>query len=115
MADPSAVIKNAQTAADARQAMMYALVRPQTDMKEEMRMEATDTVVSAIEKFGNMKPPKYDLAAKQVKEAMDKKYAPNWCCVIGETFGADIVCEKQTLLYMFYAGNLAVLLFKNPF
>jgi len=46
---------------------------------------------------------------------MDKKYAPNWCCVIGETFGADIVCEKQTLLYMFYAGNLAVLLFKNPF
>jgi len=62
MADPSAVIKNAQTAADARQAMMYALVRPQTDMKEEMRMEATDTVVSAIEKFGNMKPPKYDVA-----------------------------------------------------
>ncbi len=30
-------------------------------------------------------------------------------------FGADIVCEKQTLLYMFYAGDLAVLLFKNPF
>ena len=33
---------------------------------------------SAIEKFGNMKPPKYDLAAKQVKETMDKRYAPNW-------------------------------------
>ena len=109
-------------------------------------MEAMDAVVTAIEKFGNMKPPKYDvmpsllhhsllllncvriqsglgltavlhfqLAAKQVKEVMDKKYAPNWCCIIGETFGADIVCEKQTLLYMFYAGNLAVLLFKNPF
>lgn len=38
---------------------------------------------SAIEKFGNMKPPKYDLAAKQVKETMDKRYAPNWCCIIG--------------------------------
>jgi hypothetical protein len=25
------------------------------------------------------------------------------------------MCEKHTLLYMFYAGNLAVLLFKNPF
>jgi hypothetical protein len=31
-------------------------------MKEEMRMEATDAVVSAIEKFGNMKPPKYDVS-----------------------------------------------------
>jgi len=30
-----------------------------------------------------MKPPKYDLAAKQVKESMDKKYSPNWCCIIG--------------------------------
>jgi len=30
-----------------------------------------------------MKPPKYDLAAKQVKETMDKRYAPNWCCIIG--------------------------------
>lgn len=55
------------------------------------------------------------LAAKQVKETMDKKYAPNWCCVIGETFGSDVTCEKGTLLYMFYAGNLAVLLFKDPF
>mmetsp|Transcript_35042 Transcript_35042/g.82538 ORF Transcript_35042/g.82538 Transcript_35042/m.82538 type:complete len:116 (-) Transcript_35042:131-478(-) len=115
MADPSAAVKAAATAADARMAMMFPLVRPQTDMKEEMRVEAVDAVVSAIEKFANMKPPKYDLAAKQVKEAMDKKFAPNWCCVIGETFGADVVCEKQTLLYMFYAGNLAVLLFKNPF
>ena len=33
----------------------------------------------------------------------------------GETFGSDVACEKGTLLYMFYAGNLAVLLFKNPF
>ena len=31
----------------------------------------------------------------QVKETMDKRYAPNWCCIIGETFGADVVCEKQ--------------------
>lgn len=59
--------------------------------------------------------PSQQLAAKQVKETMDKKFAPNWCCVIGEGFGADIVYEKQTLLYMFYAGNLAVMLFKNPF
>jgi hypothetical protein len=57
----------------------------------------------------------FQLAAKQVKETMDKRYAANWCCIIGEAFGADIVCEKQTLLYMFYGGNLAVLLFKNPF
>ena len=41
---------------------------------------------SAIEKFGNMKPPKYDLAAKQVKETMDKRYSPNWCCIIGLFF-----------------------------
>jgi len=115
MADSSTAIKNAANAADARMVMMYPLVRPQTDMKDEMKMEAVDAVVSAIEKFGNMKPPKYDLAAKQVKETMDKRYSPNWCCIIGESFGADVVCEKQTLLHMFYAGNLAVLVFKNPF
>eukprot|EP00960_Hanusia_phi_P048431 758941-Hanusia_phi.AAC.4 len=115
MSDPASTIRAAATSADARMAMMYPLVKTQTDMKEEMRIEAVDAVISAIEKFGNMKPPKYDLAAKQVKETMDKKFAPNWCCVIGEAFGADIVHEKQTLLYMFYAGNLAILLFKNPF
>ena len=27
-----------------------------------MKMEAVDVVVSAIEKFGNMKPPKYDVS-----------------------------------------------------
>ena len=30
-----------------------------------MRIEAVDAVISAIEKFGNMKPPKYDVRSQR--------------------------------------------------
>jgi len=44
-------------ATDPRQEMNYALVR-HTDMKEEMRTEAVEVIVSSVEKYQN----KYDLA-----------------------------------------------------
>mmetsp|Transcript_20516 Transcript_20516/g.41573 ORF Transcript_20516/g.41573 Transcript_20516/m.41573 type:complete len:97 (-) Transcript_20516:160-450(-) len=94
-------------ATDPRQEMNYALVR-HTDMKEEMRTEAVEVIVSSVEKYQN----KYDLAAKVVKETMDKKFAPNWHCIIGQGFGFEVVCERSSLLYLFLNGNLAVLLFK---
>ena len=101
---------------EARKEMNYPLVRvsgdqracygsdvsayKHTDMKEEMRAEAVEVIVSSVEKFQS----KYDLAAKVgilssfflwqyleltatlqvVKETMDKKFAPNWHCIIGQ-------------------------------
>lgn len=40
------------------------LGQTQTDMKEEMKMEAVDAVVSAIEKFGNHEPDENAPACK---------------------------------------------------
>ena len=37
------------------------------------------TVLTPGVDAGNMKPPKYDLAAKQVKEVMDKRYGEAQC------------------------------------
>ena len=72
-------------------------------------MEAVDAVVSAIEKFGNMKPPKYDLAAKQVKETMDKRYAPNWCCIIG-----SLECHPRCLQSCLVCTHLPVHFYLIP-
>ena len=43
-------------------------------------------------------PTAPQLAAKQVKETMDKKYAPNWCCVIGTlpTLDVNFHCVMST-------------------
>jgi dynein light chain 4 len=84
-----------------------------TDMKEDMRVEAVDAVVSAIEKFGPSKG--YDSAAKMVKELMDKKFSPSWSCFIGEGFGFDVDAEKYSMIYMYYGGAFGILLYKNPF
>ncbi len=89
------------------------LIFQYTDMKEDMRVEAIDAVVSAIEKFGPSKG--YDSAAKMVKELMDKKFSPSWCCLIGEGFGFEVDAEKHSMLYMYYGGAFGILLYKNPF
>jgi hypothetical protein len=74
-------------------------------------------------------------------QTMDKKFAPNWHCIMGGSLGfevalfspkflrllaityqklsfcsfdgiSQVVCEKHSLLYMYYGGNCAILLFK---
>eukprot|EP01065_Artemidia_motanka_P021319 TRINITY_DN2548_c3_g1_i1.p2 TRINITY_DN2548_c3_g1~~TRINITY_DN2548_c3_g1_i1.p2 ORF type:complete len:107 (+),score=20.12 TRINITY_DN2548_c3_g1_i1:92-412(+) len=87
----------------------YGLVKL-TDMPEEMRAEAKDTVVTAIEK--NNEAHQYEQAAKFIKDQMDKKFGSPWHCVIGEGFGFEITYELKHLMYMYMNGNVAVLLFK---
>ncbi|MCL4124469.1 UNVERIFIED_CONTAM: hypothetical protein GTU68_064096 [Idotea baltica] len=43
---------------------------------------------------------------------MDKRYGATWHCVVGETFGFEVSYEVKHLLYMFYAGNLAIAIWK---
>ncbi|KXS19148.1 hypothetical protein M427DRAFT_152658 [Gonapodya prolifera JEL478] len=78
-------------------------------MNEEMRTEAVDLVVTAIERHqGN-----YEAAAKIVKETMDKKAGTTWHVVIGEGFGYEITHEVKNLLFMYFGGNLGVLVYKQ--
>ena len=51
-------------------------------------------------------------ACKYVKDSMDKKFGPEWHCVMGQSYSFEVTKQAQTSLYMYYAGNLAVLLFK---
>lgn len=52
------------------------------DMMEEMRNEAVEMVITAVEKYSN----NYELAARLVKESMDKKFGGPWHCIVGERF-----------------------------
>ena len=78
------------------------------DMSSELQSEAIDLIVSAIDKQrGN-----YEGSARQVKEQMDRKFGASWHCVIGEGFGFEVTYEMKHLMYLYYQGNVAVLLFK---
>ena len=79
-----------------------------SDMPEEMKTEAKDTVVLALERFSD----NYELAAKFVKEQMDKKFGSPWHCVMGEGFGFEITYELKHLMYLFHRGSVAVVIFK---
>eukprot|EP00762_Andalucia_godoyi_P000688 ANDGO_05372.mRNA.1 Dynein light chain LC6 len=92
---------------DPRKNMNYPLVQ-KSDMPEELRLDAIETVVTAIEKY----PGNYEAAAKLAKETLDKKFGATWHCVIGEGFGFDVTYQTKTLLYLFFGGSIAVLLFK---
>jgi len=87
---------------------MYALCCPQNcDMTEEMRQECVDLVVTAIEKHvGN-----YDLAARMIKETMDKKYNENWIVIIGQGFSFEVTHEVKHVLWMYFCDT-AVLCYK---
>ena len=49
--------------------------------------------------------------SKMIKEAMDKKYGPQWHCAIGEGFGFDVTYQQPNMIYVYY-GKIGILLFK---
>eukprot|EP00050_Salpingoeca_kvevrii_P006225 m.288120 g.288120 ORF g.288120 m.288120 type:complete len:100 (-) comp11904_c0_seq2:1526-1825(-) len=79
------------------------------DMNEEIRQECVETAVTAVEKHSKSN----ELAAKMVKEVLDKKLGPAWHVVIGEGFSFDIENQAKNLLFMFCAGQLGVLIWKS--
>ena len=52
------------------------------------------------------------MACKFIKDQMDRQFGPDWHCIIGEGFSFEITRQAKSTLYMYYAGNLAVLLYK---
>ncbi|KAL9701304.1 hypothetical protein quinque_004745 [Culex quinquefasciatus] len=51
-------------------------------------------------------------AAKAIKELMDKKFGTFWHVVVGEGFGYEVSYETKNILYLFFGGNLAIVLWK---
>lgn len=76
-------------------------------MAEEVRVEAVDLVVTAVEKF----PTNYEAASKTIKESMDKRAGSSWHVVVGEGFGFEMTHEMKNMLYMYFGGNLVTVVF----
>lgn len=54
----------------------------------------------------------FQLAAKSIKETMDKKFGTHWHVVVGEGFGFEVSYETKNMLYLYFGGNLAVVVWK---
>lgn len=85
----------------------YALVR-NCDMIDDMKTEAMEVCATACEKFANNN----EGAARFIKETLDKKFGPAWHVVVGEGYGFEITHEVKNILYMFFGGAQAILLWK---
>lgn len=86
---------------------VYPLVK-HSDMIDEMRTEAVEISILACEKYVT----DYEQAAKVIKEAFDKKFGTYWHVIVGEGFGFKVSYETTKLMYLFFAGNLAVVAWK---
>ena len=86
----------------------YALVK-HSDMIEEMRVEAVEFVISAVEKHGN----NYELADKSIKDQMDKKFGAQWHFVVGQNFAFEVTHEVKNMLYVYAAGTTAACVWKG--
>lgn len=85
----------------------YPLIK-NSDMPEETRMEAMELCVSACEKYAYC----YELAARQIKDNLDKKFGASFHVVVGEGFGFEISYECKNLMFMYTGGNIAALAWK---
>jgi len=85
----------------------YPLVR-YTDMDDTMKKDVMEVCTLACERH----TANNEMCAKMIKEVLDKKFGPSWHVVVGEGFGFEISYETKKLLYMFFAGSLAVCVWK---
>ncbi|KAA6394194.1 MAG: putative outer arm dynein light chain 4 [Streblomastix strix] len=90
-----------------RKIMNYPLVKF-CDMNEEMKGETIEVVVTALEKS----PNNLENAAKLMKDAMDKKFGGGWIAVAGQGFGFSLSSHVKNLLFLYYGGSIAVLIYK---
>ncbi|ESO11644.1 hypothetical protein HELRODRAFT_156242 [Helobdella robusta] len=85
----------------------YPLIQ-YSDMHEEMKIEAMELCVTACEKFSNNN----EQAAKMIKDLMDKKFGMPWNVCVGEGFGFEVTFHKRNILFMFFGGNIGILVWK---
>ena len=85
----------------------YPMIK-ECDMVEVMKVDVMDICINACERYSTNN----ETAAKAIKENLDKRFGPSWHVVVGEGFGFEISYEKKNLMYMFFAGNIAVCAWK---
>ena len=83
-----------------------------SDMNDHMNNEAKDFVSTGIEKASGATGVNYQQACQYIKLEMDKQFGPSWHCIMGEGFSFEVTRQAGQTLHMYYAGKIAVLLFK---
>jgi len=96
---------------DLKKAMNRALVK-HSDMTDEMRGEVMDIISGGIDKFSGPEGVNMEAATRLIKETLDKQYGFPWHCAMGQGFSFDVTAQTQTLMYLFYQGELCILVFK---
>lgn len=81
-------------------------------MSAELQNEATEIITSAIEKSTKEDIIDMEAAARLIKDQLDRSQGPYWHCIMGQGFSSDIMSQKNNLLFMYFSGTLAVLLWK---
>lgn len=80
-----------------------------SDIVGDMRNEIVDLIVAGVDKNGT----NLELAAKSIKETLDKQYGLLWQVVIGHGFGFDVTCLEHTMLHCYYQGEIGILVYKS--
>ncbi|XP_014233145.1 dynein light chain 4, axonemal-like [Trichogramma pretiosum] len=80
-----------------------------TDMPDDMRTEAMEATVTAVEKYSD----NYETAARMVKDLLDKKFGAPFNVVIGEDYSYCCTHQEKSMLLMFTNGNVAALIWRT--
>uniref|UniRef100_A0A7S2X566 Dynein light chain n=1 Tax=Prorocentrum micans TaxID=2945 RepID=A0A7S2X566_PROMC len=91
--------------------MQKAIIK-HTDMAGEMRTEVLDIITGSIDKFAGAEGVNFEQAARLIKDTLDKQHGAQWHCAIGKGFSFDVTAQNSTLMYCFYQGEFAILVFK---
>ena len=78
-----------------------------SDMTSLMQSEAQEIGKKAIQRY----PSSETDIADYIKVEFDKKYGPDWHCIVGQKYGSSIAPQDGSFIY-FSHGKFSVLLFK---
>ena len=89
-----------------------------TDENSTIRSDAVSLSLSTLWPFqiaqAKLAMSKYQTEKEMsthIKSFFDKKYYPNWHCVVGKDFASHMSYENKTFVF-FYVGQLAFLIYK---
>ena len=83
------------------------IISTDMDITSEMKKDAE---TKAKDFLGHTEINEADVS-KQMKEFFDKKYQPNWHCVVGKNFYSSFSHEENTYTFL-SVGQISVLLYK---
>ena len=83
------------------------LISSDMEITSEMKKDAE---TKAKDFLGHTEINEADVS-KQMKDFFDKKYQPNWHCVVGKNFYSSFSHEEKTYIF-FSVGQISVLLYK---